>query len=132
MRVTIERTSRKEMRNGYRWRVKVFDAPDPECIEAWDEYVSFRTLPEAKREARERRRYAHFHNEHAAKINATYFADVGDGLDSTCGGTGTLTCYCGGDQCVCGNNGEAECLGCADCDDSDYASDDEGDEEAAA
>ncbi len=33
-----------------------------------------------------------------------------------CGGTGTLECYCGGDQCVCHHHGqEIECPGCQDC-----------------
>jgi hypothetical protein len=40
-------------------------------------------------------------------------------LDSTCGGLGVLTCYCGGDLCICHNHGEVECLGCADCDNDD-------------
>lgn len=40
-----------------------------------------------------------------------YFAPVG----GTCAGTGMLTCYCGGDLCVCHNHGEVECLGCEDC-----------------
>jgi hypothetical protein len=51
-----------------------------------------------------------------------------EGLDATCGGTGYLHCYCGGDLCVCGNFGETECYGCEDCDgdrdDSDYEDDD--------
>lgn len=38
-----------------------------------------------------------------------------DGLDSRCGGTGTLSCHCGGDLCACHHHGEVECLGCADC-----------------
>lgn len=47
----------------------------------------------------------------------TYWhADERDGLDRRCGGTGTLECTCAGDQCFCGNFGEAECLGCPDCD----------------
>lgn len=40
-------------------------------------------------------------------------------LDRTCGGTGMLRCDCGGDFCVCGWNGEAECDGCADCEGED-------------
>ena len=32
-----------------------------------------------------------------------------------CGGSGILHCYCGGDICVCGNQGEIECAGCEDC-----------------
>lgn len=115
MRVTIERANRQEMRQGYRWRVKVFDTPDPECLEIWEEFTLYATLPEAKAYAREKRKYAHFHNRRAAEINATYFADENDGLSIDCGGTGTRTCYCGGDNCVCGNNGEAECMGCPDC-----------------
>jgi hypothetical protein len=50
-------------------------------------------------------------------------------LDSTCGGMGTLYCYCGGDLCVCHNHGEVECDGCEDCegdsdDDDDFYDDD--------
>ena len=43
----------------------------------------------------------------------------------SCGGTGTLECLCGGDQCVCHNHGEVECPGCEDCDyqDDDYDDD---------
>jgi hypothetical protein len=37
------------------------------------------------------------------------------GLDTRCHGTGMLTCHCGGDQCYCDFNGEAECYGCQDC-----------------
>lgn len=44
-----------------------------------------------------------------------YFADEDDGLDATCGGSGSLECYCGGDQCVCHNHGQIECPGCEDC-----------------
>ena len=32
-----------------------------------------------------------------------------------CGGSGTLDCECGGDQCVCHHHGEVECPGCEDC-----------------
>jgi hypothetical protein len=35
-------------------------------------------------------------------------------LSRRCQGYGTLTCYCGGDLCVCGLDGE-ECPGCPDC-----------------
>ena len=43
-----------------------------------------------------------------------------------CGGTGTLICYCGGDQCVCHNHGEVECFGCEDCSqDERYLDEDE-------
>ncbi len=49
-------------------------------------------------------------------------------LESGCGGTGSLNCFCGGDFCVCHNHGEVECPGCEDCerendecfDDGDY------------
>lgn len=49
-------------------------------------------------------------------------------MDRTCGGTGYLNCYCGGDFCICGNFGEAECPGCEDCegergDDDDFEDD---------
>lgn len=33
-----------------------------------------------------------------------------------CGGGGYIRCYCGGDLCVCGNQGEIDCVGCEDCD----------------
>lgn len=33
-----------------------------------------------------------------------------------CGGLGWMSCHCGGDMCVCGNQGEVECYGCEDCD----------------
>lgn len=36
-------------------------------------------------------------------------------IDDSCGGSGLLRCYCGGDQCVCHNHGEIECPGCDDC-----------------
>lgn len=52
-----------------------------------------------------------------------YYADEDDGLAKRCGGLGVLRCYCGGDLCLCGNFGEAECYGCPDCEDVD----DEGD-----
>lgn len=115
MRVTIERASRKEMRDGYRWRVKVFDSPDPEAIECWESFTLCRSLPEARDQAREQRRQAHFVNGQRAAYHSTYHADESDGLDATCGGSGILNCYCGGDMCVCGNGGEVECCGCADC-----------------
>jgi hypothetical protein len=38
-------------------------------------------------------------------------------LEETCGGTGVLHCFCGGDFCVCHNHGEVPCHGCEDCDD---------------
>lgn len=47
-----------------------------------------------------------------------------------CGGTGTLHCYCGGDQCVCHNHGEVECDGCEDCDVGDGFEDDYDDDYA--
>ena len=36
-----------------------------------------------------------------------------------CGGSGWMSCYCGGDLCVCGNGGEIECDGCEDCEPRD-------------
>ncbi len=41
-------------------------------------------------------------------------------LDETCGGTGALYCYCGGDQCVCHFHGETQCDGCEDCQQEAY------------
>lgn len=41
-----------------------------------------------------------------------------DGLEYSCGGTGYIDCYCGGDQCVCHHHGqEVECPGCSECPD---------------
>ncbi|MGJ0515177.1 MAG: hypothetical protein ACR65O_05420 [Methylomicrobium sp.] len=40
-------------------------------------------------------------------------------LDTRCGGTGVLYCYCGGDLCVCHNHSEVDCLGCVDCQDDE-------------
>lgn len=40
-------------------------------------------------------------------------------LERSCGGTGQLTCFCGGDFCVCHNHGSDECFGCDDCDGDD-------------
>lgn len=48
-------------------------------------------------------------------------------LVGTCDGSGTLNCFCGGDQCVCHNHGEVECLGCADCENDDGDDDDYND-----
>ena len=39
--------------------------------------------------------------------------------DRNCGGYGVLYCRCCGDICVCHHHGEAECPGCADCDDGE-------------
>jgi hypothetical protein len=58
-------------------------------------------------------------------VKNPYFAPV---HHETCGGTGMINCYCGGDQCVCHNHGEVECFGCAECDQSDDYDDDEYDE----
>jgi hypothetical protein len=47
---------------------------------------------------------------------------------SRCGGKGWIRCHCGGDLCVCGNQGEIECYGCPDCDQDDdecYPEDDD-------
>lgn len=52
------------------------------------------------------------------------------GLDSSCGGSGYVDCYCGGDQCVCHHHGqEQECPGCDDCDFDDEDMDIDYDEE---
>lgn len=37
-------------------------------------------------------------------------------VSGTCGGTGEVNCFCGGDLCVCHNHGAAACPGCEDCD----------------
>jgi hypothetical protein len=53
-----------------------------------------------------------------------------DGLQSTCGGTGTLECLCGGDNCACHYHGEVECDGCEDCDETgDLGDENEEDDE---
>lgn len=42
-----------------------------------------------------------------------------------CDGYGTLVCHCGGDLCVCGDDGQ-DCFGCEKCDrpDDEYLEDD--------
>lgn len=47
-----------------------------------------------------------------------------EGLDATCGGSGTLICHCGGDLCVCHHHGETECPGCEHC--TELEGDDDG------
>lgn len=39
-----------------------------------------------------------------------------DGLAESCGGTGFLACFCGGDACVCHHHGGVDCDGCDECD----------------
>jgi len=34
------------------------------------------------------------------------------GWCETCHNTGYVNCYCGGDLCICENNGEEECPSC--------------------
>lgn len=44
-------------------------------------------------------------------------------LVETCGGTGWLDCFCGGDFCACTLHGGMFCGGCEDCqdlEDGDY------------
>ena len=44
----------------------------------------------------------------------------------TCGGLGSLSCGGGGgDLCVCECGGEIGCLGCNECEDDDWADEDE-------
>lgn len=49
------------------------------------------------------------------------------GLATTCGGTGWLDCFCGGDLCACTLRGGTFCYGCEDCeggdDEDDYGVD---------
>lgn len=40
--------------------------------------------------------------------------------DDGCNGTGSINCYCGGEQCVCHHHGEYECPGCEDCEGGEY------------
>lgn len=48
-----------------------------------------------------------------------------DVFSKGCGGTRSLNCYCGGDQCVCHHHGEVECPGCDECGiDDDWGDDD--------
>ncbi len=48
-----------------------------------------------------------------------------DYINRSCGGSGSINCYCGGDQCVCHHHGSIDCDGCEDCEsDEDY--DDDG------
>lgn len=37
---------------------------------------------------------------------------VGDSYCFTCNNTGTIDCHCGGDVCICLNNGELPCPDC--------------------
>ena len=62
-------------------------------------------------------------------LSGTYEEMFGEetGLEESCGGSGYLNCYCGGDLCVCHYHGGCDCPGCMDCyngddldDDSDY------------
>jgi hypothetical protein len=39
--------------------------------------------------------------------------------EESCGGTGILHCFCGGDLCVCHHHGYIECHGCEDCEPED-------------
>lgn len=38
--------------------------------------------------------------------------DFAPGYCSTCNNTGMVDCHCGGDLCICENNGEEECPDC--------------------
>jgi hypothetical protein len=51
------------------------------------------------------------------------------GLESGCGGTGSLNCHCGGDLCVCHYHGETECPGCTECEGPDDDFDDRDEDE---
>jgi hypothetical protein len=51
------------------------------------------------------------------------------GLEDGCNGTGSVNCFCGGDQCVCHFHGETECPGCKDCEWGEDEWDDDYDEE---
>lgn len=41
-----------------------------------------------------------------------WFDDDTEDWCETCQGTGTIECLCGGDLCVCDNNGEEPCPDC--------------------
>ena len=43
-----------------------------------------------------------------------YFDDEPQGYCDTCNNTGWMNCYCGGDLCVCENQGEMECPECGE------------------
>lgn len=71
--------------------------------------------------AKRRARYYEAHPELApfycwCGVRNPYFAPIREG----CGGLCVLNCFCGGDLCVCHNHGEADCLGCPDCDEDSY------------
>jgi hypothetical protein len=59
-------------------------------------------------------------------------------LRGDCNGLGLVTCYCGGDTCVCHHHGYAECAGCNECEptqvmlDADTWPAREGEEEKSA
>lgn len=57
-------------------------------------------------------------------VSAPY-EEMCEDVGGTCGGTGSLDCYCGGDLCVCHNHGEVECYGCEDCEGRDDFDDDQ-------
>jgi len=42
-----------------------------------------------------------------------------------CFGTGIVECLCGGENCVCHNHGEIECMGCVDCEPTQVIEDDD-------
>lgn len=46
------------------------------------------------------------------------------GLEESCGGTGYVHCFCGGDLCACHNHGETECPGCDECEEFEDEHDD--------
>lgn len=66
----------------------------------------------AKRALSRRRCFAR-----VAESDARSACICGPCRDRTCGGTGWLQCWCGGETCVCRacGAGEVECYGCRDC-----------------
>lgn len=44
----------------------------------------------------------------------SFDANPSDDWCHTCNNMGTVPCFCGGDLCVCGNNGEMPCPDCGE------------------
>lgn len=95
-------------------------------------------------------RYEGLHDEQSAKIEAAHRASDGieeddnppcwcgvenplysDDLESMCGGSGFLSCECGGDFCVCHWHGGVDCDGCGDCREFDDDDDDDWSDDPA-
>jgi hypothetical protein len=51
-------------------------------------------------------------NSFGLDLSAGSQADAGDAWCDVCHNTGSVECYCGGDLCVCENQGEIDCPEC--------------------